>query len=108
MQIEDNSLPTWEEKLSTMSSDGKWFDDQFVKFSAFFLERDIIIHTSSDDMKYCGSPYLDEGDIRMDHQCSCIGPPIHIANEGNYHFQSIIPMNCDTCEMPNQKCSCHY
>ena len=50
MQIEDNSLPTWEEKLSTMSSDGKWFDDQFVKFSAFFLERDIMIHTSSQDM----------------------------------------------------------
>ena len=39
MQIENPSLPTWEEQLTNMSSDGKWFDDQFVKFSAFSLKE---------------------------------------------------------------------
>ena len=27
MQIEDSSLPTWDETLSSMSLDGNWFDD---------------------------------------------------------------------------------
>ena len=93
MQIEDPTLPTWEEQLTIMSSDGKWFDDQFVRFSAFFLKRDIIIHTSTQDMKYCGSPDQEEGDVRVEHKCSCKGPSIHIANIGNYHFQSIVPIS---------------
>ena len=37
MQIEDSSLPTWDQKLAIMSCDGKWFDDQFIRFSACFL-----------------------------------------------------------------------
>ena len=95
MQIEDPSLPTWEDQLTIMSSDGKWFDDQFVRFSAFFLKRDIIIHTSTQDMKYCGSPNQEDGDVRVEHQCDCNGPNIHIANIGNYHFQSIVPIKSD-------------
>lgn len=63
MQLEDSSLQTWEDKLDYLSQDGKWFDDQFIRFTAFFLQRDIIIHTSTQDLKYCGSPYLSEGDI---------------------------------------------
>ena len=78
-----------------MSRDGKWFDDQFIKFSAFYLQRDIIIHTSTQDMKYCGSPDQKEGDVRVEHPCTCRGPSIHIANIGNYHFQSIVPINSD-------------
>ena len=93
MHIENPSLQTWEEKLNYLSEDGKWFDDQFVKFSAFFLERDIVIHTSTGDIKYCGSPYHTEGDSRVDNNCTFIGPSIHIANIGDYHFQSIIPIN---------------
>ena len=96
MQIEDSSLPTWDQKLAIMSLDGQWFDDQFIRFSACFLRRDIIIHTSTADLKYCGSPSQEEGDQRIEHQCSCEGPSIHIANIGNYHFQSIIAINCDT------------
>ena len=92
MQIEYSSLPTWEQKLAIMSSDGKWFDDQFIRFSACFLRRDIIIHTSTKDLKYYGSPSQEEGNQRVDHQGSCEGPSIHIANIGNYHFQSIIPI----------------
>ena len=64
-----------------------------MKFTAFFLERDIVIHTSTGDIKYCGSPYHEEGDSRVDNQCTVIGPSIHIANIGDYHFQSIIPIN---------------
>ena len=90
-QIDDSSLPTWEEVLTDMSQDGKWFTDQFVKFSACFLKRDIIIHTSTGHLYYCGSSNI-EGDAGSDHQCNCKGPKIHIANIGNYHFQSIIPI----------------
>ena len=35
MHIENPYLQSWEEKLNYLSEDGKWFDDQFVKFSAF-------------------------------------------------------------------------
>ena len=91
-QIDDSSLPTWEEVLTDMSQDGKWFTDQFVKFSACFLKRDIIIHTATGDLKYCGSSKIIEGDAGSNHQCSCKGPQIHIANIGNYHFQSILPI----------------
>ena len=94
MQIEDISLPTWEDQLAMMSRDGTWFDDQFIRFSAFYLQRDIIIHTSTQDMKYCGSPDQEEGDVRVEHLCTCRGPSIHIANIGNYHFQSILAAQC--------------
>ena len=46
-------------------------------------------------MKYCGSLDQKEGDVRVEHQCNCKGPNIHIANVGNYHFQSIVPINYD-------------
>ena len=94
-QIDDPSLPTWNEVLSEMSQDGMRFTDQFFKFSACFLKRDIIIHTSTGDLNYCGSPNIIEGDAGSNHQCSCEGPQIHIANVGNYHFQSIVPFNSD-------------
>ena len=74
-----------------MSQDGKWFTDQFVKFSACFLKRDIIIHTSTGDLHYCGSSNIEEG-AGSNHRCNCEGPQIHIANIGNYHFQSILPI----------------
>lgn len=76
-----------------MGSDGKMFDNQFIWYSVFFLNGDIMIHTSTQDMKNFGSPDQEEGDVRSDHKCDCNSPSIHITNIGNYHFQSIAPIN---------------
>ena len=105
MQLDNPLLQIWKEKLEYLTQDGKWFDDQFIKLSAFFLERDIVIHARTGDIKYCGSPYLTEGDTRDQNQCTCTGLPLHTANIGNYHFQSIIPINGNSMMHRCKKCT---
>ena len=102
LQINDPSLPTWDEVIENMKTDGVWFEAQFVRFSACFIRRDVIIHTSTQDLKFCGSPNVTEGDDRVDHDCNCQLPPIHIASIRNIHFQSILPIQNPSQESTNQ------
>ena len=35
----------WNKKWDEMGTSGHWFDDQFIQFSAWFLERDIFCYS---------------------------------------------------------------
>ena len=40
-------LPTWEETLEGMKSDGTWFEDSWIQYTAWFLQRDSICHAKN-------------------------------------------------------------
>ena len=99
--VESDALTDWSSRLEELSQDRGWFDDQFMKFTAFFLKRDIICHTSNVDLKYCGRPLQLEGDIREDFFCECVGVALHIANINNAHYQSLLPLQMHSCNECN-------
>ena len=75
---------TWEARLSEMSCDRSWFDDQFIQFTSWFLKKDIFCHAPTFTKFYCGSP---EGSA-----CQCLGESLQIAHVRDCHFQSVIPI----------------
>ena len=93
----------WDTRLRAMCRDGKWFDDQFVQFTSWFLKRDILCHTSSFTRKYCPSQVDRTGDYIGTSVCECVTVPLHIVNLRDTHFQSVIPTGtqhqCDQCSM---------
>ena len=82
----------WDAWLKYLSKDGKWFDDQFMKFTASFLRRDIICYTATCNVYYCGAPTEMTFEGPSDATCNCAGRPLHIANIANAHYQSILPI----------------
>ena len=82
----------WDSLLEYMSTEGKWFDDQFMKFTSCFLRKDIMCYTATGPVKFCGSPKDKEGDFHSDRPCNCFGEPLQIVNIRNMHFQSILPL----------------
>ena len=87
-----NNLPKWDTRLTNLSKDGIWFDDQFLKFTALFLKMDIICYTSTGNIRYCGAATELTYDRPSDASCDCVTRPLHIANIRNVHFQSILPL----------------
>ena len=53
--FEGKNFPDWDSRLNYMETEGKWFDDQFMKFTSCFLQRDIICYTTTGNFKFCGS-----------------------------------------------------
>ena len=53
---------------------------------------DIICYTSTNPIKFCGSPSDRTGDHRPGFDCNCSNEPLYMANIRNAHYQSILPI----------------
>ena len=87
-----DNAPDWQGRLEEMSRDRQWFDDQFMKFCAYYLRHDIICYTSTDPIKFCGSPSDLTGSHRPGFDCNCSNEPFYMANIRNAHYQSVLPI----------------
>ena len=86
------NFPEWDKQLKNMSQNGKWFNDQFMQFTAWYLKRDIICYTNNASIKFCASSSDRTGSFRENVACNCSALPLYIANIRNTHFQSLIPI----------------
>ena len=51
-----SNFSAWDMKLQRMRRNGEWFDEQFVKFTAFLLNLDIVCVIRTQTIKYCADP----------------------------------------------------
>ena len=77
----------WIRRLNYISTNNAWFDHQFMQLTAWFLKRDIICYTTTGDVKVCGRGANDEH-----NPCVCLSAPLHVANIGDAHYQSLLPI----------------
>ena len=82
-----------------MLKSGVWADEQFIQAAAYFLRKDIHIHTEYQNQYECTVMYGNMHEI----QVPLPGSPLHLAYLENLHYQSIIPINSlapirNTCE----------
>ena len=78
----DVDLYGWAEN---MKRDGCWVDHPFMQLTANLLKRDIIILTIYKEDGTNGSGKVE---IKADETN---GPPLHLLNYDNIHFQSVFP-----------------
>ena len=84
MPVEGKS---WTDYWSQMAKDGTWVDHLFVQVTAWYMELDIMILTSSSLPK---SPFVFiSGHIEI-NKASTNGPPILLGNYTNIHYQSLV------------------
>ena len=78
---------SWLEYWRDMSTDGTWVDHMFVQMTAWFMELDILILTTS---SLPSSPFIIiEGNINKTAGAQT-GPPILVGNYTNVHYQSLL------------------
>ena len=83
-----------------MLKSGVWADEMFIQAAAYFLGKDIHIHTEYQNQYKCTVMYANMHEI----QVPLPGIPLQLAYLENLHYQSIIPINTlappmDTCEI---------
>ena len=83
-----------------MLKSGTWADEMFIQAAAYFLGKDIHIHTEYQNQYQCTVMYANMHEI----QVPLPGSPLHLAYLENLHYQSIIPINSlspviDSCEI---------
>ena len=80
---------SWMDYWTCMAKDGTWVDHMFVQMTAWYMELDILIVTSSSTPE---APFiLISGDIHKSGKTN--GPPILIGNHTNIHYQSLVNQN---------------
>ena len=80
---------SWHEYWTSMVADRTWVDSWFVQATAWYLQLDIwIITTSNTD----SSPYIEVNGNLADGNQPSGGPIITIGTKSNVHYQSILPI----------------
>ena len=93
MEIQHLENKTWNEYWTQMAQDGTWVDHMFVQVTAWFLNLDIMILTSS---SLPNSPFIFiDGNITNVPEYMK-GPPILLGNYTNVHYQSLIEAKRET------------
>ena len=85
-----------------MLKSGTWADHQFIQATAYFIGKDIRIHSEYQN-QYELTPI--PGNIH-EQNVPCPGSPLHLAYIRNLHYQSIIPIDSspvgNICEVCNK------
>ena len=78
---------TWEKYWEVMLRNYEWVDFIFIQSTAWFLNHDIIIitTTSTDD-----HPYITISGNLIDEKIPCHGIPLTIGTKSNVHYQSLL------------------
>ena len=88
VSIENNK--SWKEYWDGMIQEGSWVDAVFVQMTAWFLDLDILILTTSAKQS---NPFIRiRGNITSTVEFSA-GPPLLIGNYTNVHYQSLLPLS---------------
>ena len=82
----DDDWESWDARIDRLSNPGDWFDDATMKYTACFLNMDIICFTISGDLKYCPQ---NNSDLPSDFPCDCTNEPLYMVNIRNIHYQSL-------------------
>ena len=79
---------TWRKYWEVMLRNYEWVDYIFIQSTAWFLNHDIIIitTTSTDD-----HPYITISGNLIDEKIPCHGIPLTIGTKSNVHYQSLLP-----------------
>ena len=67
----------------------EWVDSIFIQFTAWFLQHDIIIVTTSSTEDH---PYITISGNLDDERIPCQGIPLTIGTKSNIHYQSLLPI----------------
>ena len=85
-QVEGKS---WTQYWNEMAQDGTWVDHIFVQVTAWYMELDILILTTSSLPEH---PFIsisgNNNNIPVPN-----GPPLLVGNYTNVHYQSLLPKN---------------
>ena len=80
---------SWHDYWTSMVADRTWVDSWFVQATAWYLQLDIwIITTSNTD----SSPYIEVNGNLADANQPSGGPIITIGTKSNVHYQSLLPI----------------
>ena len=94
MKYENEIAPvdkkSWKEYWDQMREKGTWVDHIFIQMTAWFMNLDILILTTSCQPK---NPFiLISGNIKNTPE-NISGPDLILGNYTNIHYQSLIPYN---------------
>ena len=70
-----------------MGKDGTWVDHIFIQITAYFMALDIKILTTTSRPE---SPFIIIEGSMIDDNGNSSGPPLHLGNYTNIHYQSVI------------------
>ena len=84
-QVENKS---WTEYWNDMANEGTWVDHMFVQVTAWYMELDILILSTSSQPH---QPFICLKGILNNVPASASGPSLLIGNYTNVHFQSLLP-----------------
>ena len=84
-QVENKS---WTEYWDDMANEGTWVDHMFVQVTAWYMELDILILSTSSQPQ---QPFICLKGILNNVPASASGPSLLIGNYTNVHFQSLLP-----------------
>ena len=88
VEIQQVEQKSWNEYWVEMAQDGTWVDHMFIQVTAWYIELDIMILTTSSLPE---SPFIFISGNIDNIQDILRGPPILLGNYTNVHYQSIIP-----------------
>ena len=91
---------SWEEYWNQMAHNGTWVDHMFVQMTAWYMELDLLILTTS---SLPDNPFiLISGNINNSSEMM-IGPPLILGNFTNVHYQSLLPMQSTLNQVKNKE-----
>ena len=80
---------TWNEYWTRMTTDKTWVDYWFVQATAWYLQQDIFIVSTSNTEE---SPYIEVNGNLADGNKPSLGPVITLGTKSNIHYQSLLPI----------------
>ena len=80
---------TWREYWDVMLRNYEWVDYIFIQSTAWFLNHDIIIITTTSTEDH---PYITISGNLNDERIPCPGIPLTIGTKSNVHYQSLLPL----------------
>ena len=81
---------SWLQYWEKMTKMFEWVDYTFIQSTAWLLQHDIIIVTTSGTEN---NPYMTISGNLLNQDVPCSGTPIIIGCKSNAHYQSLLPMN---------------
>ena len=79
----------WHQYWTSMVADRTWVDSWFVQATAWYLQLDLWIITTSNTEK---SPYIEVNGNLADGEKPSGGPILTIGTKSNVHYQSLLPI----------------
>ena len=89
-QVENKS---WTEYWDDMANEGTWVDHMFVQVTAWYMELDILILSTSSQPQ---NPFISIRGNLNNVPASASGPSLLLGNYTNVHYQSLLPNHVGT------------